>query len=342
MLRRIASVVAVALIAVVPGFAAAAPITFTLGGTYQLVDGGQPVPPLDLSGVLGGRFDDGPAVSVPFPASVIGMDQSVAEGAKNVVAQLQSTSGEKRVLGLSQGAIAIAEAKRRLMELPEDQRPAAETVTFVAIADPTRPGHGALAQLGYQTAETPYDTVYFTREYDGLADLPDRFNVLALVNAAAGIVYLHPYYGDLPADLPVKNTSTTVNGAGATITDVLIPTQHLPMLQPLRNLGINVDGLEATLKPMVDAGYSRNDVGSEPPAAAAVKKHRNVQASDAAHEVAHRTPTSTKTADDRDDDERPGSATPDPLTTAPDLNAPSDGPEAGDADDAPDTNDADD
>ncbi|GAB7067704.1 PE-PPE domain-containing protein [Mycobacterium hodleri] len=269
MLREFVSSVAVAAIVATPGVAIAAPTTFTLGGTWQLTDTGQPVPPLNLVGVLGGRYDDGPAVSVPFPATVIGMDRSVALGAEHLVAQLQSTTGERRALGLSQGAIAVAEAKRRLMALPADQRPDPGTLTFVAVADPTRPGHGALTQMGYQTPDTPYDTAYFTREYDGFADLPDRFNVLALVNAAAGIVYLHPFYGELPADIPAKNVTTTVNGAGGAVTDVLIPTPHLPMLQPLRNLGMNVDRLEATLRPMVDAGYSRNDV--EPAAASGTK-----------------------------------------------------------------------
>jgi hypothetical protein len=335
MLRRFVSSVAVATLVAVPGVAIAAPTTFTLGGTYQLTDNGQPVPPLNLSGVLGGKYDDGPAVSVAFPATVVGMDKSVALGADHLVAQLQSTSGERRALGISQGAIAVAEAKRRLMALPADQRPDPGTLTFVAIADPTRPRHGALTQMGYQTPDSPYDTVYFTREYDGLADLPDRFNVLALVNAAAGIVYIHPYYGDLPADLPAKNVTTTVNGAGATITDVLIPTRHLPMLQPLRDLGMNVDGLEAALKPMVDAGYSRNDVKPEPVAVTKTitseprKPHRNVQASDATHELDNAKPAKL----DDEKDEPSGRDTPAPTpNAAPDE--PTEGPDATDATDA--------
>ena len=259
MLRQFAGAVAVAAVFIGPGVAIARPTTFTLGGTYQLMETGQAAPPLDLTGLLSGRYADGPTVSVPFPASVVGMDFSVALGAERLVAQIQSTPGEKRAFGISQGAIAMAEAKRRLAALPADQRPAPASVTFVAVADPTRPGHGALAQLGYRTTDTPYDTVYVTREYDGFADLPDRFNVMAIVNAAAGIMYVHPYYGELPADIPARNITTTVNGAGGTETNVLIPNAHLPMLQPLRDLGVNVDGLEGVLKPMVDAGYSRND-----------------------------------------------------------------------------------
>ena len=351
MLRQLVSSVAVAAIVAVPGVAIAAPTTFTLGGTYQLTDNGQPVPPLNLSGVLGGKYDDGPAVSVAFPATVVGMDQSVALGADHLVAQIQSSSGERRALGISQGAIAVAEAKRRLMALPVDQRPASGALTFVAIGDPTRPGHGALSQMGYRTVDTPYDTVYFTREYDGFADLPDRFNVLAIANAAAGIVYVHPYYGQLPANLPEKNVTTTVNGAGGNVTDVLIPTAHLPLLQPLRNLGMNVDGLEAVLRPMVDAGYSRNDVKPAPVAVTNTvakegksvdepkKRRRNVQASDATHEVKNRKPA---TLDDQND-EKPGNGapakTPDATPKA-EPDEPTDGPDASDASDTEDADSA--
>ena len=342
MLRQLVSSVAVAAIVAVPGVAIAAPTTFTLGGTYQLTDNGQPVPPLNLSGVLGGKYDDGPAVSVAFPATVVGMDQSVALGADHLVAQIQSSSGERRALGISQGAIAVAEAKRRLMALPVDQRPASGALTFVAIGDPTRPGHGALSQMGYRTVDTPYDTVYFTREYDGFADLPDRFNVLAIANAAAGIVYVHPYYGQLPANLPEKNVTTTVNGAGGNVTDVLIPTAHLPLLQPLRNLGMNVDGLEAVLRPMVDAGYSRNDVKPAPVAVTNTvakegksedepkKARRNVQASHATHEVKNQ-------KDEKDGKSGNGTPTPtaDPTPTPkPAADEPTAGSDAGDTEDA--------
>lgn len=351
MLRQLVSSVAVAAIVAVPGVAIAAPTTFTLGGTSQLTDSGQPIPPVGLSGVLGGKYDDGPAVSVPFPATVVDMDKSVAVGADRLVALIHSTPGEKRALGMSQGAIAVAEAKRRLMALPDDQRPAPATLTFVAIGDPTRPGHGALAQMGYQVEDTPYDTVYFTREYDGFADLPDRFNVLAIANAAAGIIYVHPYYGQLPANLPEKNVTTSVNGAGGKVTDVLIPTAHLPMLQPLRNLGMNVNGLEAVLKPMVDAGYSRNDVKPSPVAVANTvakegnsedapkKPRRNVQASDATHQVKDQKP---------EKDEKSGNGTPAPTSgPAPDptpkaeADEPATGPDPSDAQDTKPSDSAD-
>ena len=72
------------------------------------------------------------------------------------------------------------------------------------------------------------------------------------------------FAGVVPTDIHLlANITETVNSAGGTVTDILIPTAHLPLLQPLRDLGLNVfghvDGLEAALRPIVDAGYSRND-----------------------------------------------------------------------------------
>lgn len=323
MLRKILAAVAVAAVVATPCVAGASTITFTLNGTSQWADAGQDIPPLNLSGLLSGEFD-GPSVPVPYPATVLGMDYSVAVGADRLVAGIQSTPGDKGVVGISQGAIAIAEAKRRLVALPADQRPAPGELRFIAVADPTRPGHGALAQAGYQTPDTPYDTTYITREYDGLADLPDRFNVLAILNATAGIAYVHIYYGELPDGIPARNITTTVNSSGGTVTDILIPNAHLPLLQPLRDLGFNMNGVETMLRPMVDAGYSRNDVtpagdsgkttavkttsvkttstadpvSPQPqPAGEPEKSRRNVQASDARHDADDAKPVAVKDVD---------------------------------------------
>ena len=106
--------------------------------------------------------------------------------------------------------------------------------------------------------DTPYDSTYITREYDGVADVPDRPNPVALANAAAGSLLLHPHYESMPEDIPAKNITTWTNAAGGTVTDILIPTRHLPMLQPMRDLGLDMDWLQAILKPQVDSGYSRN------------------------------------------------------------------------------------
>lgn len=323
MLRHIAAAAAVTTFIAAPGLARA-DTTLTIGGTSQVVDTGQYLPPINLHTVLGGKYDDGPVQAIQYPADVIGMPQSVAIGADHLVTAIEATDGDKRALGISQGAIVIAEVKRRIMALPADQRPT--HLTFVSIADPTRPGHGALSQAGYQTPGTPYDTTYITREYDGFADLPDRFNRVALMNAAAGIVFIHPYYGDaIPDDAVIDKT---VNWAGGTNTDVLIHTPNLPMLQPLRDIGVDshvVDAIQGSLKPLVDAGYSRNapkpvktapvttpTMETTPVKSAnngedevnpqvAKKPHRNIQASDATHQA----PMEDKDDNNDKDDAKP-------------------------------------
>ncbi len=60
-----------------------------------------------------------------------------------------------------------------------------------------------------------------------------------------------------------------MNGAGGTTTTYLIPTADLPLLRPLKNLGVQqnvIDGLEKFLRPIIDSAYIRNDaVRNTPP-----------------------------------------------------------------------------
>ena len=65
-----------------------------------------------------------------------------------------------------------------------------------------------------------------------------------------------------PSNVPPQNITTTVNSKGAKTTTYLIPEQHLPLVLPFKYLGVDegtLNQLDGVLKPMVDAGYSRND-----------------------------------------------------------------------------------
>jgi hypothetical protein len=108
------------------------------------------------------------------------------------------------------------------------------------------------------------------KEYDGWADFPDRpWNLLSAFNAIAGSGVIPGFPSEhnatITTDLsqvPDSNITTTTNSAGGTTKTYLVPTPDLPMLRPLRDLGFPaaiVDALNALLKPIVDAGYSRND-----------------------------------------------------------------------------------
>jgi hypothetical protein len=98
-------------------------------------------------------------------------------------------------------------------------------------------------------------------EYDIIADTPDRLRPLALANAVLGGIYYHSDYNAEHLtgwDDPEKVTVTT-DGEDTT---VLFHSEKLPLVQPLRDLGVDeriVAEIEKPLKLAVDAAYERND-----------------------------------------------------------------------------------
>jgi len=117
-----------------------------------------------------------------------------------------------------------------------------------------------------------------SNEYDGFADpIRNPSNLLTVANAVMGIAVVHPFAqnSDL-ATVPARNITTTVNGQGGTTVTYRVPAQQLPLTKPLRDLGVPgkvVDGIDATLRPIIDSGYQpcprpRADVRNPGPAAA--------------------------------------------------------------------------
>lgn len=255
---------------------AAPPPTYFLGGTD--FSGTGMVTEGDINWLLDGRLTG--AQNVPYPRAYTNMDASVSVGADAIVDILDDAEGPVRIAGVSQGALAIAQAKRELMARNEADRPGADDVVFVSIGDPSSatgigsrlPGlHIPFIGVTFRPApETPYDTIVVTREYDGLADFPDRpLNLIATLNAVAGVVYVHPIsYGPDPNldAIPGQDVTETVNDLGGKTTTYFVQNDRLPLLQPLRDLNVDerfVDAIETPLKQIVDAGYSRNDARPE-------------------------------------------------------------------------------
>lgn len=202
------------------------------------------------------------------------MGRSVAQGVVATTALIKNTAGPKVVIATSQGA---AVADQVLADLAADSHaPPKSELLFVIVADPLRPG-GILSGLppgiyipiaDYTTRSVPesqYDVVVLKQEYDGIADFPDRpWNLLADANALAGIVYLHvrEHDGASYTGIPETGGVTTVNDLQGRTTTYLLPTRNLPLTQPLRDLGVPgaaVDALDGVLRPVIDAGYARND-----------------------------------------------------------------------------------
>ena len=261
------------------GFAGpAAAVSTSAPATVFSVSGTQTFhPPPFPDQLLPGFFAGDVVDRISYPAAIFGMDSSIAIAVSGLTAGVQSTTGPTILAGYSQGAIAVAYEKKRIMALPADQRPAADRLTFVTLGDPSGPS-GILRFLPFSVPlldltpftppDTPYNSVIVNGQYDGWGDFPDRpWNLISLANALLGIPYVHGRYEVIPGGLdlsavPAKNITVTANSLGGTTTSYLIPTPNLPLLQPLRDIGIPgpiVDALQTSLKPIVDAGYTRND-----------------------------------------------------------------------------------
>ncbi len=265
----VAATVGTVVIAAVPAQAATA---FTVKGTQA--DHPAPYP----EQLLPKLFANDSVTRIDYPAKTLGMDASIAVATAGIVNAVQNAVGPVVVAGFSQGAVAVAHAKQVLMSLPS--RPSPANLSFITIGDPAGPG-GILGVLPFRVPildlspitapDTPYDSVIVNGEYDGWADFPDRpWNLVSVANAALGIVYVHGRYETVPGGLdistvPAANITTTINNLGGRTTKYLLPTAQLPLVQPLRDIGIPesiVSAVEKPLKAIVDAGYARQDATS--------------------------------------------------------------------------------
>ena len=201
-------------------------------------------------------------------------DQSTATGQANLHAAIMTATanGEPVVVaGLSEGTIVI---DSELAYLATDANaPPANQLTFVLFASPSRGVASLLAPgtyipvFGYTTRSIPqsqYNTDVVFAGFDGWADFPDRpWNLIADANAIMGAGYLHTPTALADQSRAVVVSSTT-NSKGGTTTTYMIPTQRLPLTDPLRRAGVPTsvtDKIDEVLRPVVDAGYSRNDTG---------------------------------------------------------------------------------
>lgn len=244
---------------------------------------GQPtMPDLLMAPVLGGAFKGQQRINVEWPAQAapftrgMSLGASINVGAENMKAAIKDAlenlardengnvlNGEKvTVVGLSGGSLVVDEVLRELSVAAN--APSKEHIEFVLIADSSRQKIISRAKYNsrfdytYQpAADTPYNTVVVTGEYDGMSDFPDRWwNFLALMNAVAGAVVMHipSAMADL-SKVPEANITVETNESGGTTTHYLVPAKTLPLVLLIPSLKPR----EAELKARIDKGYSRND-----------------------------------------------------------------------------------
>jgi hypothetical protein len=276
-----------------PGTAVAEDTTFNVGGakvpgvpwyeyTYRAGSGYYPDAKRVLVDYPGGQIQGRALADILPPGSDLvtpSVGESVAVGSKSLDAAIRTaTTGKAIPVGLSEGAIVLDATQNRLATDPTAPPP--DQVTFTTFGDPSgqhgfgqslmttifKPG--TFVPLVDYTVPKPvdsqYDSVKVVGAYDGIADFPDRTdNLVSVANALMGAAFVHtPVAFTDPSEVPPQNIMTTVNSRGATTTTYLVPSRYLPLTLPLHYLGAPDDvmaQLDAVLRPLVDAGYSRND-----------------------------------------------------------------------------------
>ena len=234
--------------------------------------------------------DDDPWV-VDYSQNALAADRALLDGVENAEIAVDEVDGQAVVIGESMGSMVASRLARELAKRAD--APSTDDVRFVLIASP----EAGIAEyfkegtfiplLNYRVSrvpESPYHTTIVIGEYDGWADPPDRpWNVVSLANAVMGMAFVHgPQISAAdPASVPQANTTVRTNSLGGTVVTHLVPTENLPLTQPLRLIGVPdkvVDRADQVLRPIVDAGYRRHDApGDSRPYLADGGIHRNVQ-----------------------------------------------------------------
>ncbi len=203
-----------------------------------------------------------PTSASPDPSHLFGVPGEfgpISQGADSLDATLRANDAAPAlaprsvlVFGYSQGAQIAGFWLRNLSTDADSYAPAA-TISFLLVGDPENTyGPWWLPKV---PTTTPYHVTEFWKEYDGWADWPSDPNPLAVANAIAGMMFIHPtaYFSMNPDD---PNDITWTDG---NMTYVMAPTAELPLLDPLRSIGLTsgADELNAQWKPIVDSAYTR-------------------------------------------------------------------------------------
>ena len=157
------------------------------------------------------------------------------------------------VFGLSGGAGASSNWLRD--NAADIDAPSPDRLSFVMIGNPNRK-YGGSSRRFATTPQTQYHVIDIARQYDPIADSPDDpFNLLAHLNVMAGIFSpLHTDYSTVDINDPNNIRWTEGN-----TTYILVPTEKLPLLGPLRAMGLNrlADSLNGPLKEIIERAYNR-------------------------------------------------------------------------------------
>jgi hypothetical protein len=246
---------------------------------------------------IGGR-DDSTSIRVPdklsgtvrpasysyqginYPASLM-LSDSARDGLPKLHDAITSRPREPYLIvaGYSEGTLVAELERRRLQALNPSDAPSKYQLSFVMIASPFAPNGGIFGRFPGISIPvivdgmgpglpTRYDTLYVANEYDPYADFPAYFNPLALLNSLLAVQYSHPdqYYDAINPGTTPASVTVVHNSAGGYDTYMLVHSQYLPLLGPLRQAASAVfltpftepvlSAFEPLLRILVDMSYT--------------------------------------------------------------------------------------
>lgn len=282
-------------IAMYPAFASGTDAALIMGGTEQPDPGPQYAMDVNadyiapnLPDIYPGTTDTPVVLTTPeqfFPLPGYGeltLGQSMVQGLQDLQTALaeEPAGADTIVFGYSQSATIATDDLDEIANGTALDRQSPADLAFVLAGDPNNPDGGLLERFdglylpglnmafNGATPDTAYPTDIYTHEYDGAADFPQYpVNVLADLNAVLGVFYDHDYSDLTPTQVGTAVVEAVSPGAGDT-TYYFIPTQTLPLLDPLLQAGAPqwlTDLLTPDLRVLVDLGYGSigSSVGAE-------------------------------------------------------------------------------
>lgn len=214
-------------------------------------------------------------------------DTSVAQGVTilNDTLQQQLAAGnDVTVFGYSQSSTIASQEMANIVNGSAGIHPSPDQLSFVLTGDPNYPNGGILERFDFPPGSNPtipslgmtfsgatpvteYPTTIYSAEYSAVGDFPRYpINFLSDLNAVLGFAFVHTQYPDFtPAQLASAVEVPTSAGYTGDTTYYMIPTQNLPLLDPLRSLPVAgpvvSDLVQPDLKVLVNLGYGDPNYG---------------------------------------------------------------------------------
>lgn len=222
---------------------------------------------------------------------------SVATGLADLqTAMSQQPPGEPYAIsGYSQSALIAVAEKEELAAMAANGQTVPD-VTVALFGSGNRPEGGIYERLdglyvpglevdanGAEPTDLGIPTIDVAIQYDGLADVPQfPVNLVADLNDLLGIIYVHTSYGSgavpgwFPPSTPLSGPFTDEYVLGSTeivkqvagdTTFYLVPTQNLPLFDPLLDLGVPqsiINIFQPAAQVIVEAGYDRSTPFGDP------------------------------------------------------------------------------